>query len=134
MAAVYRWSDRSARPGARGADYRLRRVTELALAGIAERGIVVDRAVVDRGHEAGYSAAFDLHYRVGGQAIAPSFVDSRSDRRVQLADLVATAGKQIELPSKQFFPGLGGWLSAFAGPRLLTGGSDDSPHWRFVDP
>jgi hypothetical protein len=133
MAVVYRWTG-SVTPLGRGADYRLRRATELALSVLADRELVVTEAIVDCGHDTGYESAFEQHFLDGGPVISPRFVHSHDDRRIQLADLVATAAKQMHFPSKQFFEGVDKWLEAFAGPRLLSDEESWAPCYSFEEP
>lgn len=130
LGLAYEWTS-PVTLGRRGADYRLRRATLLALAALdaSAADVVVTSAVADRGHDAGYSAAFGEYFsQFGGTQISPSFVDSATDRRVQLADLVATAAKQRLFPSSQFIPGSDLWLQGLTGSRLLVDGLNPVHH------
>ncbi len=127
LALAYEWTS-AVTPASRGADYRLRRATLLALTALAAENFIVVRATVDRGHDAGYSAAFGEHFEAGSSAAVPTFVDSKTDRRVQLADLVATSARQAWRPSGQFFPGSETWLDGLVGPRLIRDGANTYHH------
>lgn len=132
MALTYSWTS-AVTPASRGADYRLRRATLLALAALEAADFVVTHATVDAGHEAGYTAAFGEHFLIYQRTqISPSFANSVDDRRLQLADLIASAAKQLRFPAPQYFPGMDQWFDGLVGARLIRDRAN--PDQRRIEP
>jgi uncharacterized protein DUF3800 len=129
LAVTYRWTG----PG-RGASgvsgYRIRRIVQFALAALAFHGVSVRRAYIDDGHPSHYSAGIEQYACESGYGAIPHvFVDSRADRRVQLADLIAFAAHTSRFPgASRVFATSPGWLKGFVGERLIKLG-DDADHY-----
>jgi hypothetical protein len=125
LVVTYRWTGPERGPDD-VADYRIRRIVQFALAALTFHGVSVRRACIDDGHPSHYSAGIEEYARVSGYGAIPHvFVDSRTDRRVQLADLIAFAGHASRFPGgSRVFQTTPGWLRGFAGNRLIMLGED----------
>ncbi|HEV3321770.1 MAG TPA: hypothetical protein VG147_06195 [Solirubrobacteraceae bacterium] len=129
LAVTYCWT--GPEQGAEGmSGYRIRRIVQFALSALAFHGVSVRRACIDNGHPSHYSAGIEEYARVSGSSAIPHvFVDSRDDRRVQLADLIAFAGHTSRFPGgSRAFTTAPGWLKGFVGERLITLGDDADHH------
>jgi Protein of unknown function (DUF3800) len=128
LALTYTWTS-ALTPASSGADYRLRRPMLLALAAIDTTSYVLTHAYIDQGHDEGYSAAFAEHATTFGAPGVPlTFLDSKVDRRIQLADLVASAARQHRFAAQRYFPGMQHWLGGLVGPCLLRDGENPDHH------
>jgi hypothetical protein len=121
---------RSPTPKSWGPDYRLREATLELLAALERRGVDAVHAVIDQGHDEGYSAAFEEYSQVyGGRVPGFDFHDSRTDRRLQVADLLAHLGRAHRFPTNQHLRGIGTWLDApFLRAALLKDGGNPDHH------
>jgi hypothetical protein len=86
----------------------------------------VRRAFIDDGHTSQYSTGIQEYALTSGYGPIPHvFVVSSTDRRVQLADLIAFAGHASRFPGgSRVFETAPGWLKGFVGESLVTLGGD----------
>jgi len=130
FALTYEWTG-----GVKGPDdqdgYRIRRAIKLALTALTFQRVAIRYAHIDDGHSTHYSVGInEFAVETSTTPIPHGFVDSKSDRRIQVADLIAFAAHIARFPGgKNTFPTAHGWLDGFSGPRLIRAGSDPD-HYR----
>lgn len=127
LALSYRWSGRAQGPD-EIAGYRPQRAMEHTLRALEYQGLRIAAASIDDGHAEHYSRAF-AHFGIGPL----EFVDSKGDRRIQAADLVAFAGHTARFgPNSRTFTHTAGWLDGWVAERLLR--CDGNPYHPVDEP
>lgn len=133
LALSYRWTGTTHGPSGQ-AGYRVRRCIQAALSALEFQGLDLRHAYIDDGHAAHYSAGIREYAEVTGRTPIPhEFVDSVSDRRIQIADLIAFAAHTSRFPGgSRVFASAHSWLTGFVADRLITLGA--APDHHVVEP
>ena len=129
FALTYRWTGPSRGP-ANQAGYRIRRAVHHALSALSNHAVNIRRAYIDDGHTSHYTAGIEEYAKASGSGAVPhDFIASTTDRRIQMADLIAFAAHTSRFPGgSHVFPTAHGWLAGFVKDRLIKPERDPDHH------
>ena len=129
FALTYRWTGPLRGPHNQDG-YRIRRAIQHALGALSFQVVNVRRAYIDASHQTHYTAGiYEYATDTGSGPVPHEFVDSATDRRIQLADLIAFAAHTSRFPGgSRVFPTAHGWLKGFAGAHVITLGDEVDHH------
>src|SRR6202035_62386 len=98
---------------------RVERAVRHALSALSFQAVDIRHAYIDDGHSSYYTVGIHEYATASGsRAIPHRYVNSVTDRRIQVADLIAVAAHTSRFPGgSRVFPSAHGWLEGFvAGP------------------
>jgi hypothetical protein len=129
FALTYRWTGSVRGPGDQHG-YRVGRAIQHALSGLSFQAVEVRHAYIDDGHNSHYTRGLHEYASMSGVGAVPhEFLDSATDRRVQVADLIAFAAHTSRFSGgSRVFPSAHSWLNGFVADRMIKAGNDVDHH------
>lgn len=125
LALTYKWSGGPGGPEDQPG-YRVKRAAELLMSALAFQVVETRHVYIDDGHAEHYTAGIlSFAERTLSLPVPLTFLNSKLDRRIQAADLVAFAAHtaRFAAASAHVFPTAHSWLDVFVGPRVIRAGS-----------